>query len=104
MARGSAPNAATRTVVSYLPDPRGGWLFSSLSARIGDGVQKAPPVIERTPTYYGVVARELQRFRGAAGLGAAQIYSPAAAQMNQQRSSTDSATQAVFLSRMARGR
>lgn len=98
-----ALNARATAEVVYDPDPHGGWLFSSLARRINATLNHDTPVVVRTPTYYGVVARDLQRFRGAAGLGAAQIYAARAPQMNQQTSSTDSATAAIFAARMARG-
>jgi hypothetical protein len=96
-------NAVVRPVVEYAPDPHGGWLFSSLARAINSTLNGDQPVIERSPTYYGVVARELQKFRGAAGLGAAQIYANRAGQMSEQRTTADSATAAIFAARMARG-
>jgi hypothetical protein len=96
-------NDRMHPVVDYDPDPHGGWLFSSLARSINAGVQGGPAVIVRTPTYSGVVPRTVQRFRGAAGLGAAQIYADRAPQMNQQTTTADSATSAIFASRMARG-
>jgi hypothetical protein len=96
-------NDRVHPVVDYDPDPHGGWLFSSLARSINAGINGAPAVIVRTPTYAGVVPRALQRFRGAAGMGAAQIYADRAPQMNQQQTTTDSATSAIFAARMARG-
>lgn len=101
-AAAGAMNATVRPVVDYAPDPHGGWTFGALTRAIGRTLANNP-VAEASATYYGVVARPLQRFTGAAGLGAAQIYAPRAGQMNGQVSTLDSATSAVFLARMARG-
>lgn len=102
--RGGAINETPRALVDYAPDPHGAWLFGALTRRINATLNHANPVAERSPTYYGVVARQLQRFAGAAGLGAAAIYAPRAGQMNQQRTTTDDSTAAIFASRAARGR
>jgi hypothetical protein len=104
MSRGQGPeNAVVRPVVEYLPDRHGAQLFGALTRGINRTLNSANPIAENSPTYYGVVARNLQRFTGAAGLGAAAIYSKRAPEMNAQRTTTDSATAAIFASRMARG-
>lgn len=102
-ARDGAPNAVVRPVVDYLPDYHGGALFSALNRSIMRTVNGARAISERQPTYYGVVARDLQRFRGHAGLRAAQIYAQRSGTIQDQVTSTQSATSAVFLSRMTRG-
>lgn len=103
MSGAGAMNAVARPVVEYAPDPHGAQLFSSLARAINRTLNGAVPVAENSPTYYGVVARNFQRFAGSAALGASAIYSRRAAEMNQQRATTDSATAAIFASRMARG-
>lgn len=103
---GRAMNAITRTLVDFAPDPHGGWLFSSLARAANPNAAalggSALPVTERSATWYGWTQAP-QRFRGAAALGAAQVYAPRSAVINDQVTTTNSTVSDIFRQRMARG-
>ena len=101
MRRNPAPNAVTRAVTDYAPDPNGFGMVANLQGAIARTLHGAAFVGPRHGTWQGWT-QPLQQFRGTAGLGAARIYAPKSSTMQDQNSG-QSLTAAIFLDRAGRG-
>lgn len=101
MAENPAPNAVTRTVVDYAPDPRGWSMVNALQGAIARTLTGARPVMPRAAVWHGWT-QPVQQFRGHAGAGAARIYAPKSSTMQDQNSGQSLAS-AIFLDRASRG-
>jgi hypothetical protein len=99
--RPAAPNAVTRPVVEYLPDPHGGALFAALTGAAASGLNGARAVVRPSATWGGWT-RTLQQFRGAAQLGNGRVIAQKNSDLNREKTA-QSTTAAIFGDRMRRG-
>lgn len=99
----AAANAVARTVTDYAPDPNGAAMVSGLTAAIARTLNGAAAITVRNPTWHGWT-RSMQRMTGAANLGTARALSQRSSELHRESTTTDPTAQAIFASRMQRGR